>query len=316
MATLVLSGKYTEFLLLANGMIVLLYFYAKKKKKQRAMEFGNYETLKKVAAGDFIKASNILLITRLLAVTSLIIGLSSPVIVGEEQRSRSDYVVVLDSSASMTATDIEPSRLQAAKDVAANFVSGLGNQSMIGVVSFSGEVQKEMPMTSSTSKARQAVKSIEMGATGGTAIGNAISTSTSMLLDSNRPRIVLVTDGKNNVGTSINESVDFAERQNVTIYPIGIGKESQASTEYRIIDGQNVSATNYANINQDKLRYIANQTGGSARFVTNRTALENAFVDLVSSKVRNDISMIFIWLAALLLILEWVVKTTDLEVIP
>lgn len=313
---LVLTDKYAELLLLLNGLIILLYFYAKKKKKNRAMEFGNYETLQKVAGKDFLKASNILLISRVLAVTFLIIGISNPTLVGEAKRSSSDYVVAIDSSASMSASDVEPTRLEAAKKASREFVSDLGNQSQTGVVSFSGKVKKEAEITSDAEKLKQSIDSVEMGATAGTAIGNAISTSTSMLLSSDKARIVVITDGRNNVGNSLNNSASFAKAQNISIYPIGIGSSEDATKQYRMIDGENVSSTEYSNLDQDELEEVANMTGGKARFVSNKTGLETAFVDLVSTDVRNDISMIFIWLAALLLVFETIIKTTDLEIIP
>jgi hypothetical protein len=184
------------------------------------------------------------------------------------------------------------------------------------VLSFAGEVNQEFEVDSDREAARAAIDGIDMGDTAGTAIGNAISTSVSMLLGSDEGRVVLVTDGQNNVGSSVNESIKFAQRQNVSVYPIGIGEENDSRRDYRIIEGENVSGTSYPNIDQQQLQHVANSTNGTAKFVSNRTALETAFVDIVSTEVENDVSNFFIWLAALLLVLEWVVKTTNFEVIP
>ena len=76
---LVFTDQYANILLLMNGLILLIFMYGYRKKKQRTMKFGNYETLQKVAGGNIIRADLLLAITRVIAISSLLIGLSSPV---------------------------------------------------------------------------------------------------------------------------------------------------------------------------------------------------------------------------------------------
>ncbi|MFB6190156.1 MAG: VWA domain-containing protein [Candidatus Nanohaloarchaea archaeon] len=321
MVQLIFTDQYANLLFLVNGLAVLFYIGAKKKKRQRAMKFGNYETLQKVAGKNFLKSSNVILIARLLALTALIIGISNPVIVREVPSTNADYVLAIDSSGSMLADDFEPNRLAAAKEVSRQFVNRLSDTVEIGVISFSGAVKKEQAITSDKEDVRDGISGIRMGQTAGTAIGDAIFTGSSMLMDSNRTRrLVLVTDGRNNVGSSLNESVRFANRQNVTVTAIGIGKQESESggsnTRFGTIDGQNATRAEFPNLDVEKLNRTVQRTGGRLITVTDRAELESAFLSFKTSKQRTDISLYFILLALGLMLGEWILGTTRYSILP
>ncbi len=314
---LIFTDQYANILLIINGLALLFYLGAKKKKRQRAMRFGNYETLQKVAGKNFLKSSNIILITRMMALTALIVGLSQPVLVDEQPSTGSDYVITIDSSSSMLASDLEPTRFGAAKRVSQDFTSQLSNRTSIGVVSFAGEVTQESKLSDDKSKVKASIEQIETGTTAGTAIGDAVYSSTSMLLESNNSKtIILVTDGRNNVGTSINESIEFAQRQNVKVNTIGIGEKGNSSQEFGMIDGENATQASYPNLDAEGLFRLSNQTGGELVTVTDNSRLEEAFLDFERTEVRTDISKYFIFLAAGLMLLEWILGTTKYSILP
>ncbi|MFB6216532.1 MAG: VWA domain-containing protein, partial [Candidatus Aenigmatarchaeota archaeon] len=224
---LVFTDKYLNLLLLLSGFVVLVFFYSKRKKKDRALKFGNYETLKKVAGRNFLKTSNLLVLTRVLAISALIIGISNPALVQEVRSPESDFVVALDSSASMFTSDIDPTRFKAAKQVSKSFVSKNPGNVEIGFVAFSGNVEKVVELTNKHGKVLSAIDSTGMGETGGTNIAEAISTSVSLLLgEQNKGKVILITDGENTAESSLNRSLDFAETHNISIYTIGIGSRN------------------------------------------------------------------------------------------
>lgn len=311
------TSQYAELFLLINGLAVLLYFAAKKQGKQRAMKFGNYETLEKVAGRNFLKSSNFVLLTRLLALTALMIGISNPVLQEQAASSESDYVVAIDSSASMLANDLDPTRFGAAKQISSGFVEDLAEKTEVGVVSFAGEVAKEQELTGERQTVISAISSMEPGTSGGTAIGDAISTSTSMLIGNNRSKsLVLITDGRNNRGSSVNESVAFASNQNTTVHAIGIGSQRENQSAYGEINGRNASRAEFPNLNQGQLRSVANETGGTYNTVTNSTGLESAFTEIRSSRRETDLTFHFVMIAAGFLLLEWVLGSTKLSTLP
>lgn len=315
---LIFTSEYANLLLLANGLALIFYIGAKKKKKQRAMKFGNYETLQKVAGKNFLKSSNILLITRMLALTCLIIGVSNPVLQQQLPSTNTDYAVAIDSSSSMLASDMEPTRFQAAKSVSTDFVNQLSNQTEVGVISFAGEVNRHTEPVADKPLVKSRIENISIGDTAGTAIGDAIYAGSSMLIGGNQSKtVILITDGRNNVGSSINESAEFAETQNVTINAIGIGRANNTDEEeFGIVEGNNASRADYPNLDTEELYHATNATGGKLVTVSDRVDLEKALLDFEQSTVRDDISIYFIFAALILMLIEWMLGTTRFSILP
>lgn len=313
---LIFTDQYANIILLLNGLAILFYLGARKKNRQRAMKFGNYETLQKVAGKNFLKSSHVMLLTRLGALTLLMVGLSNPTLVREVSETDSDYVMAIDSSSSMLEGDIRPTRFQASKDISKKFVRKLGNESDVGVVSFAGEVEKVQKPVQSRSEVFEAIDSVEIGSSAGTAIGSAVSVSSSMLDNDRNKTVILITDGRNNAGISVNESIRLAKQQNVTVNTIGLGERNQSVERYEIIDGENATQAAFPNLDVRQLESIANETGGKFTTASNASSLEDALINLEKSEAKTDISSFFILGAAALLLLEWVLGNTRYSVLP
>lgn len=320
MVRLIFTDQYANLLLLLNGLVILVFMYGYTKKKQRTVKFGNYETLKKVAGGDIIRTDLFLAITRVIAISALLIGLSSPVIIQEVQGVDTDYVLTLDKSASMFTGD--PSRFNTAQEVSQDFLTELGNSSEVGLITFAGDVSEDQELTSDLSLVRNQIEATEIGETPGTASGDAVASGVSMLMSSNRSReVILVTDGTHNRGQSIGEAADFASRQNVTVNPIGIsdGEEDvdeEDLDEFGTIRGEEAARADFNNLNESRLQSLANETGGEAVFISDQENLEPGFLELETQESETDASRYLILLAAILLVLDAVYRTTDIEVIP
>jgi Ca-activated chloride channel family protein len=290
---------------------VLLYYAAKKRKKQRAMKFGNYETLEKVAGKSFLSSNKIMLLLKMAAITSLILGISSPVLQYQAQATGSDYVIAVDTSSSMLATDLEPTRLEAAKSVSSTFTSQLSNQTEIGSLSFSGRINNKTQIKADKEEVREFISRYEVGAYAGTAIGDAVYTSTNMLINTDENRtLILITDGISNTGRSVNESIQYAQDRQVKINTIGIGesKENEQTT--------NSSEIQYPNLNSSRLRQISNATDGAYSTVTSRKELEDTLLNMEETTVDTELSDPLIFLALILLLGEWILGTTRFDVLP
>lgn len=311
------TAEYASILLLLNGLIVLMFLYGRKKKRDRVMQFGNYETLKKVAGGHFLRSHDLILVVRLLAITALIIGLSSPVIIKEVMGAETDFVLVLDTSGSMFTSDIQPDRFRAAKEVSKDFVSNLGNSSQVGLISYGGSVNEEQRLTNDHSTVTSSIDEIQIDDTPGTATGDSVAAGVTMLTGSDKSgKVILITDGRNTVGQSLNESYNYAQRQNITVNAIGIGSTNGSVEDFGIVQGENASRMSFPNLNRQGINSLTNSTGGKAVYVSNRQGLENAFVNLEEKTDRENISKWFFLLAGGLLVLEAVFRTTELQVIP
>lgn len=314
---IVFESQFTNLLFLLNGLVLLMFFYYRRKKKNRAMKFGNFETLRKVAGESFLRTDDLMLVTKFLAITFLIIGISSPVLVQEEKVARSDYAILLDSSGSMFTSDIQPSRFGAAKEASKSFIRSLPNETEVGLVTYSGEVGNVTELTSSHDYVLDRLSSADLGDVAGTAIGNAVSSGVSVLEDSERrKRIILLTDGTNNMGISLDDAAEKASNQNVSIFAIGIGEKGNESAEYGLLEGRNVSKATSPNLNPGKLRTLAERTGGNVSIATDSEEIGQAFIKVRKERVRTDFSRFFVLFSAFLLVIDWALKSTDLEVLP
>lgn len=314
----VFTDQYANILFLINGLAIIFYLAAKKKNRKRAMKFGNYETLQKVAGRKFLRSSNLAILIRLLAFTVLVVGVSNPVLVDKVPSAESDYVIAIDSSASMLAGDIDPTRFQAAKDISAEFISRTSDESKKGIVSFSGSVKKEVDLSSDSENISKQISEIETGEEAGTAIGEALITSASMLIGSeNRSKkVILITDGRNNVGASINESIEFASNNDVEVNAVGIGSQRNQSENFGLVSGENASRASFPNLDQESLFRITNETGGEFLAVTDKQELRSAILEIDQTERRRNISEYFIFLAVGILLLEWVLGSTRFSIIP
>lgn len=312
---LIFNDQYLNLLLLLNGLVILLYYGAELKAKKRAMKFGNYETLKKVTGGRMIKSGDLSLFLRILGFSIMVIGISGPVLVQELPSTDSSYVVALDSSASMTASDIDPTRLEAAKQMISSFVNRLPEETSIGLVVYSGEVDLQKSLTPDKDSIQASVENVSLGSTAGTASGDAIIAGSTLLAESEINRtLVLITDGKTNVGSSVNESIDYARTRNVTVNAIGIGSSNRSDQSPEPdIEGEEAD---FPNLETRNLRKITNSTGGELRLVSSREGFETAFSSIETQEVRNDISTEMIILGLLIFLGEWIFNITKYRILP
>ena len=131
------------YLLIFIPVYIFLYFYFEKKKKKDIIPFGNLEVLMEAASktskGDFLKYLPISLKSLLLV--SLILALSRPLSTVYLPMRDTKIMLLLDTSISMEASDIEPSRIRAAREAAKEFIKKLPSGIRIGIALFSGSVK-------------------------------------------------------------------------------------------------------------------------------------------------------------------------------
>lgn len=224
-----------------------------------------------------------------------------------------NFVIAIDASGSMLATDFNPNRLEAAKETAISFVDKLPLQTKIGVISFSGASYIKIRPSNDIIQVKQAINSIDTALIAGTGIGEAIITSTNLLISEGSPNsIILITDGQNNIGASIKEGVEYAKSHNVIINAIGIGTEEGGTLE-------NYNETIISKVNFEDLEYISKETGGKAFLASDVEDMNNAYLEVADLKEGNknlDLSQYSLLLGLLLLLLEWLLLSTKYRTIP
>ena len=223
---------------------------------------------------------------RLLALALLLVAFARPqtgVTAENVATDGIDIVLVLDLSSSMLAEDLEPNRIGAARQVAADFVRGRLND-RIGLVVFAGEAFTQAPLTLDHRVVTTLIEELEVGVIeDGTAIGMGLATAVKRLSDSSAESkvIVLLTDGQNNRG-SIDPATaaQMAQALGVRIYAVGAGTRgsAQVPVDDPLFGRRYVSMQ--VDIDDEALEEMAALTGGRYFRATDRESLERVYEEV------------------------------------
>ena len=198
-----------------------------------------------------------------------------------------DIMLAMDVSTSMLAEDLKPNRLEAAKNVAAEFVSGRPNDN-IGLTIFAGESFTQCPMTTDHASLLNLLGSVrtDIAARGiisdGTAIGMGLANAVSRLKESKAKSkvVILLTDGSNNMGEiSPMTAAEIAKSYGIRVYTIGVGTNKVAPYPMPVAGG-----VQYVNIpveiDTKTLSDIAQTTDGNFYRATNNNELKKIYRDI------------------------------------
>ena len=239
-----------------------------------------------------------------------------------------DIVIALDISSSMLAQDFSPNRLDAAKEVATQFISGRQNDKM-GLVVFSGESFTQCPLTTDHAVLINLFNDIESGMIeDGTAIGNGLATSVARLKESNAISkvIILLTDGENNRGEiAPATAAELANTYGIRVYTIGVGTIGTAPYPVQTAFGTQLMDVE-VKIDEETLQKIADITDGRYFRATNNDKLVQIYEEidqLEKSKIevkeysqKDEEFELYAIIAALILLAGIFLKTTLFRNIP
>ena len=189
-----------------------------------------------------------------------------------------DIMLVIDISRSMTIQDFKPNRLEAAKEVAKNFIAGRF-QDRIGIVIFSGDAYSLAPLTTDYKLLNAYIDEInfEKIEAGGTAIGSALAVATNRMResDSKTKVVILLSDGDNTAGNiDPITAAEISYAYDIKIYTIGIGKDGKVLTGYNEFRQPMYS---YNTLDESTLRKIAEIGEGKFYRASDNKALEDVF---------------------------------------
>jgi Ca-activated chloride channel family protein len=291
--------------------ILFVHFVSLRKVKRNALVFANYEAMEHVFGRKILGKNYPILFARLLTLVLLILALTGVVIFYQGFAGNFDYVLAIDSSASMRAQDYAPDRLAAAKDAASAFVDMMPEGSKAGILSFSGTAFVREPLTDDRQVLKDSISSLGIELVGGTAIGEAIVSSSDVLIPAERDKaIVLITDGESNVGISVEDAIGYAKDAGVTIYAIGIGTD----------EGGLVANTSfYVGLDSEALKGMANATGGKYYRAMTKYELDAAYAEIATGSEKNirlDLSSLLMLVAMVSFIVEMVLVNSKYRTIP
>ena len=265
------------------GLIPLLvagYIYLVLRKKKTGMRFTNTAILSRVVPKQSQWRRHLAVALSLAALVALSLAWARPNGIEMVPRERATVVMVIDTSQSMAATDVQPTRLDAAKQAAHTFVKTLPEQYNVAVVSLSGNPALILPPTTDRAQAQQAINSLKLADS--TAVGESIYVALSALqlapkgTDSSPApgAIVLLSDGQNTAGRSPTQAAAAAKKAGVPVYTIAYGTENG----YVDLDGER----NRVPPDKALLTNIAQSSGGAAFSAENLDQLNKVYNNIRS----------------------------------
>lgn len=315
------------WLLLALPLAIVWYIF-KHKQQNAELKISSLKGFK-IINSWLPKLKHLLFALRLLALGILIVALARPRTSETNTKTKTtrgiDIVMAIDVSASMLAKDLKPNRLEALKNVASKFIKGRPND-RIGLVEYAGESYTKTPITSDKSIVLNSLDDIKYNTIieGGTAIGMGLATAVNRLKDSKAKSkvIILLTDGVNNSGV-LNPKIasELAVEFKIKVYTIGIGTNGMAlSPVSTLSNGRFQYDRVQVEIDEDLLKDIAKVTGGQYFRATNNQKLEQIYTE-INKLEKTEIDEIkfttyqehfrpFVWIAGLILLIEFLVRIT------
>ena len=320
-----LNPEFFWLFLLLPAAVAWQFFKTKQSATLKISSVKGFKAEKSLAA----KLKPYLFVLRLLALSALIIAMARPRKVDISSQTKStkgvDIVMAIDVSGSMLAKDLKPNRMEALKKVAENFVAGRPND-RIGIVVYASEAYTKTPVTSDKGIVQDAIRSIKYDNVlqDGTGIGMGLTTAVNRLKDSKAKSkvIILLTDGVNNAGFIEPETASqIAKEYGIKVYTIGIGTNGDAMFPYAYApNGGFLFRMMPVEIDVALLKTIARNTGGKYFRANNNSKLE-AIYNEINKLETTEIQELkfydydekfrpFVWIAGILLLLEFGLRNT------
>ncbi len=275
-------------------------------------------------------------ILKVIAIVMVIIVLARPQTTNNWQNTEVegiDIMMAVDVSTSMLAEDLKPNRLEAAKQVAAEFINGRPNDN-IGLTIFAGEAFTQCPLTVDHAVLLNLFNGIscDIAQRGliedGTAIGMGIANAVTRLKDSKAKSkvVILLTDGSNNRGDiSPLTAAEIAKSFGVRVYTIGVGTNGTAP--YPMPTYAGVQYVNVpVEIDESTLTQIAGIANGNYYRATSNSKLKEVYEEidkLEKTKLnvkefskREEAFAPFVWIAFACVLLEILLRNSILKRIP
>lgn len=327
-----INFEYPESFILLLIIPLMVYWYIFKSSRQQSTllvssvrSFGNTRSWKNLFR-------HLPFILRMLAIACMIVVLARPQTRNDEEMISGegiDIMLCMDVSGSMLAQDFAPNRLEAMKQMAAQFVDKRPTD-RIGLVIFAGESFTASPITMDRNTLKSQIFNSQTGyLADGTAIGDGLATSVERLKNSTaRTRIViLLTDGENQGGLLDPMSAkEIAKSMGIKVYTIGMATEGFAATPVQTEEGTIAMRKQKVNLNEGLLRQIAAETGGLYFRARDNAGLENIYseidkleksqVEITSLRRYTEKFLPFAIAAAALLLMELILRLTVFRKFP
>lgn len=326
--------------LLLLGIIPLLigvYIWMLRRRRRYAVRYSSLALVREAIPHQSRLRRHLPFVLFLMGLTGLVIALSRPVANVLVPYGQNIIILALDVSRSMCSTDVQPNRLQAAKDSARSYIQRQTSSSQIGIVAFAGFAELVQAPTTDQEMLQDAIENLTTARR--TAVGSAILESLDAIAEINQDIapsvsdpasdvrstpaaegdyapdiIVLLTDGASNEGPMPLDAAQQAVDRGIRVFTIGFGTEQGGVMDCDDGPGRNDSFGGFGGgsfgggfrrgIDESTLKQIAEMSGGTYYSASSADELHSVFQDLPSYLItRNEtmeISIVFTAIGAIL----------------
>ena len=324
------------FFLLVLIIPYILWYFLKYKKSMPTMRISDTNAYLNAQYNWRVRIKHVPMLLRCIVYILIVFALARPQTHNSWNNKTVegiDIMLAMDVSTSMLAEDLKPNRMEAAKEVASEFISGRPNDN-IGLTIFAGEAFTQCPMTVDHTSLLNLLQNVrtDIASRGliqdGTAIGMGLANAITRLKNSKTKSkvIILLTDGSNNMGDiSPMTAAQIAQSLGVRVYTIAVGTNKIAP--YPMLIGGTIQYVNIpVDIDTKTLKNIASVTDGNFYRATNTNELKQIYRDIdklekTKMKVKkyskhNEVYQLFVFAAFIFLFLEILLRNTLLRRIP
>jgi Ca-activated chloride channel family protein len=266
--------------LLAIPLLIGLYLASQRRRRAYTVRFTNLALLGQVMGKGPGFRRHIPAVLFIVGLAGLLLALARPQATIRIPKGQTSVVLAVDVSGSMAATDVSPTRMQAAISAGRSLIDKLPNNADVSLVIFNSQAQVASPLTSDKGSVKDTLGTLQPG--GGTAIGSAIQVAVAQLaniVDPNQPKsqhyavVILLTDGSSNTGIDPMDAANNAAQAHIPVDTVGVGQRNQTTLlSGRPIDG----------VDEQSLQQIASTTGGKYYFAADEGQLNKIYGDLGS----------------------------------
>ena len=262
--------------------LALAYVVVQRRRHRYAVRFASLPMLERVVPRRPGWRRHVPATLVLLALTTLGLAAARPELAIRVPYDRATVMVAIDTSGSMGATDVAPTRLDAAKAAAEAFVEDLPDTVNVGVVSFAGASSVLAAPTTDHDQVQRQIRDLDL-AGGGTAIGEAVFSSLDQVEriaaeaegEPVPTRVVVLSDGTNTAGRSPEQAAAAASAGGLPVSTITYGTPEGVVQA----DGRTLQVP----VNGETLRALAEATGGTAYTAESGEQLRDVYADIGSS---------------------------------
>ena len=305
--------------LLAIPLLVLVYLVVGRRHKRAADRFANPALVPNLVPSGPGWRRYVPFAIALGALALLVVGIARPHVVRDVTRDEATIVLAIDTSRSMAANDVKPSRFEAANAAATTFLDTVPDAYRVGIVSFSTGASTVLTPTTDRDAAKVALGELRLGS--GTAIGNAIVRSVE-LASTNEGRqtqsgekspaaVLLLSDGAQTAGgVTPDDAVKEARKLGIPVSTVALGT-GDAVVQVPLPGGLQQRVT--VAPDTEALQQIAKATGGTFAEAPSAAKLQEVYRDLgtrlAKDPKRVEVTSAFAAGGAILLVLGGALST-------